>query len=150
MKPEHSVQQILNNHAELFSSVTQKLKWLARLNKLWHAQLDATLANHCRVANLREQCLIIEVESAAWLMQLRFQIPALLKTLRKNAELRDLKEIKWYIQPAVATARSTKRRPQNLSLSTHTAQLLRETAESMSNAKLRKALENLAKRGKEK
>src|SRR5207244_5108353 len=102
-------------------------------NEIWQKNL-ADLAQHSRIANFREGCLVIEVDNAAWATRLRYLIPDISKKLVTHMLLNSLKHIEWYIQPHSPTFS-----PHNRFipiLSDHTAQLLKNTALSIKTEQL--------------
>lgn len=129
------------------TGLIHKTQQLQQLNHAWKSCIDPTLAEHTQVANLRNGCLIIEVESSAWATRLRFAIPEIQKRLQTSSELRNLKNIEWYIQPAENTTRPIKQHAP-LQLSENNAQLIEDTAAHITNKKLRDVLQQLAKHKK--
>lgn len=145
MLAEQSLQTILDSKNNSFAGLVNKVKCLTELSQLWHTIIEPALLPHCRVANLRDKRLIIEVDSAAWLTRLRYQLPELLTKLRSYSELRDLQAIDWYIEPNIPTTQQSNAHPKPFS--PHTVQLLHETAEGITNETLRNALLRLARDG---
>lgn len=139
---EKPLPELLTTQSNLLPGLKEKISQLISLNQLWHAQLDPVLANHCRIANFRNNCLIIEVESSAWALRLRYSLPELLKLLRELPEFAQLKTIEWYIQPVIEI--EEKRILNSPPLSNESAALIRETASCVQNEKLKQALYKLA------
>lgn len=81
------------------TSFKEKIDQINALQQRVDASFPAPLHQHCHVANLREGCLILAVDSSAWATQLRFRTPDLLEKLRRYPELSDLRGIKHFIQP---------------------------------------------------
>jgi hypothetical protein len=138
-----NVQELLDQQTGLMSGIREKLAQLTQLNQIWQTQLEAQLAQHSRVANLRDHCLVIEVDSAAWVLHLRYALPELLQQLRKFLALTELKTIEWYIRPAsdFSDAELSPARPP---FSSRSAELICETARWTENAALKQALFKLA------
>lgn len=135
--------ELLNSSASSLAIIAQKIKQLSLLNQLWQMETEE-LALHTRIANFRNDILIIETESSAWATRLRYAIPELLKKLKVHPELKTLRNIQWYIQPINSAAiKTTAKKP--ISLSSQDAQLLQDTADCTENEKLKTALQNLAK-----
>jgi hypothetical protein len=141
MRPEQPLQKLLKDQFDSLPNFREKIQQLIDLNKLWRAQLDPLLAEHCRVANLREKCLIIEVDSAAWVMRLRYLIPELLDRLRA-AGVTGIQAIEWYIQPPDFYD-SIETTSKSLVLSEENKELLREAAQNVSSAALQQALNKI-------
>ncbi|MDQ8039839.1 MAG: DUF721 domain-containing protein [Rickettsiella sp.] len=123
--------------------IQKKVILLKKINQLWQAEIPLEICQHSRVANFRENCLVIEIDSAAWATRLRYLIPDLTKKLAKNPLLNSLKQIEWYIQPNFhpSSAKSTNL---SLSLSDRNAHLLRNTAMNIKGKPLQDALVRLS------
>jgi len=70
-------------HDELRGLLDQ-LNKIQTLNNTLQAKLNATLANHVRVVNLRNSTLVLAVDSPAWTHKVRFMLPELLSYFRQN------------------------------------------------------------------
>ncbi len=64
-------------------SLVTRAKQLARLERRLQACLDPTVAAHCRLANLRDGLLLVQVPSGAWAARLRYEQPRILSCLRR-------------------------------------------------------------------
>jgi hypothetical protein len=146
-RTEQAIQSLLTSGTGLLPNLREKVSQLVHLNELLRTQLDSALAAHCCVANLKGSCLVIEVESSAWSLHLRYSIPELLKQLRKFPEFKQLQTIEWYIRPALETIteKVTVHRPP---LSSENVELIHEMAEHVSNEKLKRALFKFAESAK--
>lgn len=144
MRPEKSVEKVLWSEGSSLSNLRKKIQQLAQLNIFWLEQLDDALAQHTRVANYREGCLIIEVDSSVWATRLRFLIPELLKSLRRLKEFHTLQSIEWYVNATVSLAKYSPLRQPPV-LSAQNASLLHETAAEISSEALKRALQKLAR-----
>lgn len=142
--PHKTLQVILQGENTSLNTIMQKVQIITHLNTLWQNAIDENLINHSRVANLREDCLVIEVDSAAWLMRLRYRLPDLLTKLRQYPELNHLRTIDWYIQPAATNHKTIKKTANKLTFSVAASEILQETAESTEHPKLKMALQKLA------
>lgn len=131
----------INNPTALLGAIKNKAAQLSHLNSLLHAQLETSLTQCCRVANFRENILIIEINSSAWATRLRYLIPELLQKLRREKEFHRLQEIKWYIRPAESEYK--KKPTKSIKLSEGSSKLIAETAEHISNPMLQTALKKL-------
>lgn len=144
IRSEKPVQELLTSRTNLLPNLYEKVAKLKHLNKLLHMQLESSLSPHCCVANFKDNCLIIEVESSAWVTRLRYGLPELLKGLRIFPEFKQLKTIEWYIRK-VMTAMPERVVVHRPPLSTENVTLLRDTADCVSNDRLKRALQKLAK-----
>lgn len=97
-KPEQSVHTILAKGQGPLGYVLAKVEQLRTLNQQIQTLLRPELAQHCQVANLRDGCLILQVDNAAWATQLRFEQTELLSKLRKQPALAGLASIKIQVR----------------------------------------------------
>ena len=106
-KISHALSQDNQNLAHILEQVVH----LKRLDEFLKSFLEKPLGNYCRVANLRDGCLIIEVDSAAWATQLRYLTPDLLNALRSKGKMPQLRSIKTYIHPTSVKEEKKHRSP---------------------------------------
>lgn len=99
MKKRKPSKQVLAFNQNL-KSLVNKVNFLNQLNQRLQTLLDAPLAKHCKVANVRQNILILYVDSAAWGMKLRYFIPQLLEALRNDNTLAYISSIEYKIRPA--------------------------------------------------
>ncbi|MFU8797515.1 MAG: DUF721 domain-containing protein [Gammaproteobacteria bacterium] len=121
---------------------SQKIALLDSLTALLKKNLPSPLQKHCQVANLRDNCLIIMTDSAAWATQIRFLTPDLLKCLKQTPELYNLRTLEFYVDPAIDNTPPEifiKREP----LSANNIQLLQRVG-NMRDDELGKALRKMA------
>lgn len=79
--------QLLDNifdDTNMLRNVQQRATALLKLNTAVRSLLPTQLKPHCRVANYRNNVLILETDSANWLMGLRYEQSKLLSTLRMD------------------------------------------------------------------
>lgn len=142
----HSLTNLLSSVPEL-QQLTQKLAQLEQINFYLTANLDPTLAAHCRVANLRDGSLILSTTSPAWNHKLRFASLDLLTVLRANPKWSGLKSIAVRVDylPAVnpipQPASNLKR---HKPISANHAQLMQHAAQNITCTKLAQSLHRLA------
>ena len=116
------------------------------LDELLQYLLADDLAAHCKVINLNNDCLMVEVDSAAWATRLHYGELELLQQLQSHPQGRCLQRIKCCVRPAhqhhevkqggggtVATT-----------LSEQSAQMIKETADSVTSEELKAALMRLS------
>jgi len=119
----------------------------SRLRALTHAvqsHLGTPLSAHCQVANIRDDVLVLQTDSAAWASRLRFLGPGLLAHLARAHGLGRLRTTKVLVRPTESTARATGHRQTRIS--SDSAALLRNVAQSTEHAALRQALLRLSRR----
>lgn len=71
----------MTDSATTFGKILKRARALERLNRRVCALLDADLARHCQVANLREGQLIFACDSASCATRLRMESSRLLEQL---------------------------------------------------------------------
>lgn len=76
-----------------------RVEYLQKTDLLLRSHLDSSLREHCRIANIRDNILVIFVESSAWAARFRFCIPTLLEKLKSEPELQGLKSVQVRVNP---------------------------------------------------
>lgn len=135
----------LSRLSRQLSQLIEKAEELIKIEQVVQTYFDPDLTQHCHVANLRNDCLIIAIDNAAWATQLRFMIPRLLEQLKIEPLLKKLKKIEYFILPDDTERKDRIEQPKNLSK--ENALLIDEIAKTISHEKLRKVLERLAENG---
>jgi hypothetical protein len=73
-----SFSQIIANPSSKLYLLLQHSDFLNQLNRWVQANLPAPLNQHCYVANLREQILVVYADSSLWATRLRYYAPVFL------------------------------------------------------------------------
>jgi hypothetical protein len=126
------------------------MKWLAtraqqlnKLNIILQKSLPLQFSNHCHLANITADKIIIHTDKASYASLLRFQAPLVCKTLSAHLpEAVDRLEVK--VRPIQALSEPNGHAA--IHLSTKTAMLLNSTAADIEDGPLKTALEKLANR----
>ncbi len=92
-------EQLVKNQTTGLNDIFKKLHQIESLQKLWQLYVPENLRAYTKVANYREDILVIAVASAAWSTELRFSLPQLLQTLRSDGKLYQLRSISFYVDP---------------------------------------------------
>ena len=124
----------MSRHAKRLKQLTSKVRSL----------LDTNCSAHCIVANLRDQTLVLQTTSPAWLAKLRFQIPTLIDAFKNTSTPVTNIQIKVVPETQTETTHENNFKPQYLSPST--AELLEGVANDISNSELKSSLLRLSKR----
>ena len=103
MKNSKSSLEVLSDSPQL-NKLINKIAYLTNLNILLRQQLPDLLAQHCTVANVRDNVLILHIDAATWGMQLRYLIPELLTKLRNKKNFAGISSIEYKIRPVEQTA----------------------------------------------
>lgn len=125
---------------------------LLKLNRTVKSLLPAPLHLWCRVANIQQGILVLEVANASWMMRLRYEHSMLLSTLQAEI-LPSLSSINMRINPRLMVSREhiaknkLQYKPLRRYLSQESAKIIIELA-SYSPNKLRTILERLSELAK--
>ncbi len=117
---------------------------LAQLDQALRKALPEPLNEHCHVINLRGQTLTLAADSPAWATRLRYQSRTVLQHLTRLQSV-TVRTIQVRIAPEQPTKQKKPKRHAHLSATN--AQLLQQTANSLSDPRLRAALLKVASRG---
>ncbi|PKL94334.1 MAG: hypothetical protein CVV18_09220 [Gammaproteobacteria bacterium HGW-Gammaproteobacteria-8] len=123
--------------------ISLKARQLADLSHRVQACLPADLAGHCHVIGLRDGCLRLATDTPAWAARLRFQAPRLVQQLRQRGAV-TLHTVQVQINPVTAPREAPARKPR---MTAENAWLLEQTARSIKDPGLARALVRLARRG---
>jgi hypothetical protein len=142
--PEKTIPSLLQQDPQsILGFIQKKVLELNKLNQIWKTENSSDLAQHSRIANFRDNCLVIEVDNAAWATRLRFLLPELTKKLASYPILSGLKHIEWYIQPYFPP--TIEKLTSHPVLTEKSARLLKSTAKSIKAEALQSALAKLAR-----
>lgn len=125
--------------------VLERVESLRRLNERVMLCVDPDLQAHCQVANFRQGCLVMVVDSAVWATRLRYSFPELLNRLRFEARLFEVSSLQCVVRK-VSMPQISKNKEKSLSLTAENAQLFLEIAENESDPILAASLKRLASR----
>ncbi len=129
------------------AALVTKSKQLERLTRILRTCLDPAVSAAIHVASVQGSKLVITSDSPALATRLRLQAPELVHTIANQLE--EFQAIKTLEVKIIPRTRPPKRKkPPARALSENAAQRLRETAESIDNPALQKALRRLASRRK--
>lgn len=113
---------------------------LLGIEQILYQYLPETLKPHCHIGQSTVTQLTVFVDSAAWLMQLRYLKPQLLRQLKTHPQCAYLQDIQWRIQPVSSSTDKAEPKPIARILSAETKSLLKSIANSISNPALKKSL----------
>ena len=95
--------EILADPAASFGGLLERANLLMRLEQLLRTLLEPALAERFRVANLRQNRLILLAPSATWATRLRMQGPQLIEAL-KHSGFADIEAIDIRVAPLTTEA----------------------------------------------
>ncbi len=142
-----NIVQLLKGSPDALQAVLNHTQRLEVLNRTLRGCIPAPLNQHCQVANLRDNMLILHADSSAWALKLRYSSRVLLQQLRQRG-VPGLSAIEVKVRPHNAVVR----RPDKIRhahMSGKTAQLLDSIADDISDDRLKVALQRLARHGKD-
>ncbi|MFT0866991.1 DUF721 domain-containing protein [Pseudomonas sp. CAM1A] len=120
---------------------------LEHLQRLLESQLQPAAREHCHVASWKEGTLLLVVTDGHWATRLRYQQKRLQRQLQAMEAFANLSRILFKVQPPLVPVTRT---GQGIELSSRAASNIRDSAESISDPKLRAALERLANHAQDK
>ncbi|SCZ50395.1 DUF721 domain-containing protein [Thiohalomonas denitrificans] len=108
--------------------------------------LETKLAGHCRVANLKDGILVLQVDSPAWAGRLRQQAPKLPAQLRETGgDLASVRHVRVTVRPVEHRSVPLRHTAQ---LSAKSAEGIEAAAETIDDEALSAALKRLARHGR--
>jgi hypothetical protein len=128
------------------AGLLQQAEYLRQLSSRLHSCLSAPLSEHCAVSNLADHTLILTATSSAWAARLRYLTPTILEFMRMEADLSDLKTLRIRVLPPESQVPVDP--PQQMSISSNSADLLRNIAASTDDPRLKADYLRLANRAK--
>jgi hypothetical protein len=144
--PSQPVAKFLSDRNGELSSLVERAQHLQQLSLLlqdfFRNGHNPELAEHVNLANLRENTAVLATGSPAWLNQLRYHAPAILRFLQHDVGLQELRKVQFKIQPE--TLNPLPRQPRRAKLSAANAELLNSTANYTGDDKLAEALRRLS------
>lgn len=122
--------------------IVRQAQKLAAMNRIVQTYLPENCQPHCRVAQISPLELILAVDSAAWLMPLRYIKAQLIQQLRQHPQFAYLRDIQYRILPTqIIEEKTTTLQPQTLS--PENKKLLQMTAAAIQHPLLKRALTKL-------
>ncbi len=118
---------------------------LAELTDYLNKTLPSSISGHCMVANLRDTELVIGTDSPVWTARLRYYTPQILKHFATHPTVA-VRRVKIRALPiANPTAPRARYR---MKISRDSGEILEQTAQTVNDSRLQKALLKLAARAK--
>lgn len=127
----------------LLHTLSQHAQRLEQLSYLLQHALPSQFATHCRLANINGNTLVLHVDNALYASLIRFQAPALIKTIASELDL-TISHIDVKVRHLHTAANPVA--SHQISLPATAATSLQQTAQSLDDGPLKQSLEKLAKR----
>ena len=116
----------------------RQVHFLANLAGKLQSFLEAPLNRHCVVANYAGETLVLHTDSSAWASKLRYLAPSIKEFMQDECALAGLQTIRIRVSPLPGyTQRSNYKK---LLLAPHVSAVIRQSALSVTDEKLKKAL----------
>ncbi len=125
------------------TALTLRARALASFERQVLACLPEDLAANCHVAGVRDGCLRLFVDSAAWAARLRFHEPLLIKALARSGG-QEIRKVQVRVSPREQPRPLPARK---LTLSAENVKVLEQTARAVEDPRLAEALRRIARRG---
>lgn len=144
MKNPLSIDKLLKSGNHELASLVTRARQFAKYNAWLKLQLPSPLHEYCTVADIQGNSLILSVDKAIWATKLRFSGVTIIAQMKLQfPELAQLEQLKVIVLPRFDTQNAPEKSPMH-HLSAKNALTIRMLAESISDPKLRAALEKLA------
>lgn len=142
-QPEHI--NSICQHNKMLAKLAQHAQLIEKLNHTLHQALPLQFSAHCRLANIKNQTLIIHTDNASFASLIRFQVPTLCKTFSAQLKM-PVNNIEVKVRPDISHERAVETSTTLLPKSAATA--LQQTSQVIDNEALSASLEKLANRFK--
>lgn len=137
-----SIHSLINDQSEILHALTTHTTRITKLQSKIRSEMGPPLSEHLIIANYSNKTLTIHTENPAWASKLRFNIPNILKISQSKCGLAELSTIRIKVIPSD----SNKEKPdRKLKLSEQSKEMIRKTAETTKDNKLRSVLLRLSK-----
>ena len=104
MKKSHpkSLASILSGQSSHLQRLVEATNQLKRLNQLFNAIVKPPLSEHCEIANIRNNQLVIFIDSPVWGTRLRYQQASLLEALHQESAFADIQGLEIKVRPRLS------------------------------------------------
>jgi hypothetical protein len=137
-----AIQSYWTDNRSIFAALYQHSSDLHLFQEKLKAKLPSPLSDHFVLANIDKKTLTIHTDSPAWAARLRFMTPDILNHAREICSPYAPQTIRIKVTLPIPTI---KKSPTKMNLSAKSAQLILETANSITDPELRNALIRLSR-----
>lgn len=138
------VRKLLNEDGGELHRLIAHAECLQRASQVLRAHLDAPLAGHCQVANIKNGSVVMHADSPAWAAKLRFHVAGMLEQLNKAQSFGALRAIRIKVSPLSEVLPMAL--AERLTLSERASAVLKSAAQATEDSELRVVLMRLAQR----
>ncbi len=146
MLPSKKAFAYFSSHHHDLDSLCVKVKEWQTLNQKLSTYLDSHLATYCQLGHLIGDRLIILVANGSIATQLRFRSTDLLAQFTRDPAFKHIRHIDYKVRPVYPMSSSLQQKRKITLLSTATAELIRNLAETIEDKTLREVMERIATR----
>ncbi len=104
-----SLATLLHGSRGPLARTLRQARQLQALDRAFAQLIDPALQPHCQVANLRDGCLVVQVDAPAWATRLRFEQQRILKQLRKKGITSQIAKLSIQVKPATGNRQEPSR-----------------------------------------
>lgn len=94
-----SVNHLMANSSGRLNYLLQHSQLIQKIEKIFNDSLPETLKQHCHVANLRDQTLVVHSDSSLWATQLRYMASDLLQQWQNETAM-PIEQLEVRVRPA--------------------------------------------------
>ena len=150
MKSSRPIDKVFKDASDELATLITRTQQLKRLTHMLRRHLDPQLAKHCYIGNINKPVLTIVVDGASWATKLRFVAPTLLGELsQENPIFSELTQVKVKILTPILEREGQIIHP-GPQMNAENARGIQSLAENIEDPALQQALQNLARRAKDK
>jgi hypothetical protein len=129
----------------MLKHLDQRARQLNQLNHILQSALPAQFVNHCELANVDGESLVLITDNAGYASMLRFQAPQLCRTLSEYLP-KAVSKLEVKVRPKSEATKPAAVSFHANALSSDSAAVIQATAEGLESGALKDALEKLARR----
>jgi hypothetical protein len=142
-KLTHSIGSLLTGgDSDHLEHLIRQAQRLARISADLSRQLGSPLGQHVKVANIRGDTAVLQLDSSTWLTKVRYMIPTLIGHLEDYG----IHRIQLRVNPSQTLQTEKPVYGRRAKLSQDSARILAAAADSIADPDLASALKRLAKR----
>lgn len=138
-----AIQKILGANSEYLSEIRRRIAVIQAIQDKLKAKLPPPLSEHFIIANISKDTLTLHTHSPAWAAKLRFNTPEILRCVQEHFDARSPKSLRIKVVPESPQPALPLRK---IRLSEKNAQLIKQTAETITDPALRDALVRLSRK----
>ena len=138
-----ALQKILYADSQHLADIHNRIALLKTIQDKLQTTLPPPLSDNFIVANVSKDTLVLHTQSPAWASKLRFNTPLILECIKQFYDATPPKSLRIKVVPESPQHAPPTRK---ISISSGNAQLIKSTAESITDSRLREALLKLSRR----